>query len=210
MTEWPEHAAFRRLLGETSSNIADLFSLLEICSSFGIVGGTSELQEELVLPETCMRTATHRLDLFGYGGEKWRDEPWFEPELTRLERRGGKVRFLVSHAALDDTSMQRYAKLESDHEGTFEAWIYEATSIFRLVTVDSRISIFTHYGHEVIDENGRNMRGWHSPQLVIDHAAEWSLSVPLRRVFNNTLQDARRASELINHEPTRRAFKPEA
>ena len=124
-----------------------------------------------------------------------------------MSRRDGRVRFLVSRAALDADALERYSYLERRFPETFEAWVSDQSSIFRLVTVDERLSIFTHYGHEVIDEQGQNMKGWQSPQLLVDHSAEWSLAVPLRRVFQDTLARAARVDEVLRDDPFGSEFR---
>ncbi|MGW1618483.1 hypothetical protein [Streptomyces sp. NPDC002172] len=163
--------------------VQELARLARVLSMFGVVGGTETLTEELVRPETCMRQAQTSLHFMGYGAGKWRSESWFATELERLSRREGEVRFLISRNT-EERALDSLAELQRAFARTLSVRLMNDRSLFRVVIIDRRQLILSHYGHEVILGNGQNAQGWQSPQLIVENGTEWSLIIPFMILYN--------------------------
>jgi hypothetical protein len=161
-----------------------LAQMAQVLRDFGVVGGVEHLLDPSVRPESCMKDARNSLHFMGFGARKWRQEPWFAEHLTRLHRRDGEVHFLIGK---DASSEARDALANSMHRfpGTFEARVMAERSLFRLVIIDRRKMVLSHYGHEVIMEDGTNAMGWQSPQLLIEQGPEWSLIIPFTMYYSD-------------------------
>ncbi|MFK0123589.1 hypothetical protein ACIQSP_09785 [Streptomyces nigra] len=164
--------------------VQELARLARVLSMFGVVGGTETLTEDLVRPEKCMRRAQRSLHFMGFGAGKWRSEPWFREELERISRREGEVRFLIAQV-IDQRALDALATLQTEFPNTLQVRLMEGRSLFRIVIVDRRQLIVSHYGHEVILGNGQNAQGWQSPQLIVEDGAEWSLLTPFMILYND-------------------------
>jgi hypothetical protein len=191
---------------EYTQVILEFHELLKILKEFGLLSAYNHLEHSEAKPEACLKRTSRSLDLLAFHGEKWLFEDWFELELDRLRRRQGKVRFLLSSTSNEKT-VEKCIQLMRSHK-VFSVRLFDDPAIFRCVIVDDRFILLGHYGHEVIEKDGENAKGWKSPQLYIEDNGQWSLLIPFRGLFR-TMWD--RASEISVPENTaakRRDFHP--
>lgn len=194
-----------------SSELKRLADLLEVLELFGIQDSCLKLHEERVTPKACLTEAYMHFDLLAYQGNKWCNELWLDAQLERMRLKDGTVRFLLSTTTSDENK-ERLMELSSKFSNTFYVKFFNERSLFRCIFIDNAKMIFTHYGYEVIDQEGINAKGWESPQLIVDMKANWSLAIPLRQYFNDLWAKSKSIEELkgkkIKAEKTqRREFK---
>lgn len=187
------------------NSVQELARMAEVLARFGIIDTARTLDEEFVRPSTCMRDATTSLHFMGYGGRKWRDEPWFAVELARLHRRDGEVRFLISDQ-IDVSELGGLAELMREYPRTLQTRIMNDRPLFRLVCIDRRKMLIGHYGHEVIFEDGTNAQGWQSPHLIVEHGSEWSLIIPFMVYYNEVWERSKMLEEVPLPHRQRRTF----
>jgi hypothetical protein len=153
-----------------------LGGLLGALHDFGVVDGSSRLRESLFEPAACMETAENRLRFCGLGGNKWKDEPWFHLGISRLREHAGKVQFLLPRSNVDNEALDVYRALVAQYAPTFQCRLFDDDPIFRLVIVDDRISLLSHYRYRrEMDRKKESESGWEKPQLLIRHDAPWSI-----------------------------------
>lgn len=175
----------------------DLARVLRVMTQFGIVNAFDRLDIPAVEPKACMTEAQTSLDLLAFHGNKWLGEEWLAPQLDRLHRRKtARVRFLLSED-LPAISRPILGSLHARYPKTFEARTFQRDrAYFRLVFINEHRMLFTHYGAEVIEERKDNVKGWGSPQLVVDMSREWSLAIPFRQYFERAWNEAERLTTI--------------
>ena len=138
-----------------------------------------------------------------FHGNKWLFKPWLKANLERLRLREGRVRFLL-HISTEEASLREALALKQQFPSTFDMRLFKPSPIFRLVIVDEAHILLGHYGHEVIEEDQTNAKGWRSPQLYVEDNNNWSLCIPFRQLFEQTWASALSLEEALKSVPSSR------
>lgn len=167
-----------------ASALRETAELLDILEQFGVTAAYSSLKNSPVEPAQCMSRAKHSIRVYMYRGRKWLGEGWFEKGLGRLRRAGGTVKLLLSNEILQqEEELDRANRLLREYPKTLTIRLFDHVPMWRIVLIDKRIAVVGHYGHEVIDEDGENKKGWASPMIELEEGSEWSLLVPFRALM---------------------------
>jgi hypothetical protein len=184
-----DDVAVRRLSTDIPRTVAECARLLSTLRAFGIVATYAQLEQEEIMPEACMRSASRDIEIMAFHGDKWLFESWLEPQLQRLRLRQGKARFLLSDT-IDERTRTKCRELRHSHSEVFEARLFSEPAFFRAIIIDDSRLLLGHYGYEVIEKDGSNAKGWKSPQLLIEDNKNWSLLIPFRGMFRNAWDKA--------------------
>lgn len=189
------------------SQIDDAARMAKVLVSLGVENGFPELQHSEVTPERCMAAASDSLWFMGSAGSKWRDDPWFRKGLQRFSQREGEVLFLVSLRTSDE-GLKILMELQASFADTLHVRVSPYPPLFRLIVIDHERMVLSHYGHEVVDDNDRNARGWRSPQLVLRKDNEWSLFTPFKILFTRFWTQAIPIADYVQMSTTERRRLP--
>jgi hypothetical protein len=192
-----DNSTIYRFGTEIPKTIAEFNVLIDVLKSFGILAVYQQLDYPEILPVSCLKRASRSLDLMAYHGDKWLFETWFVPELERLRLRHGKVRFLISDS-INTTTLNKCQELIKEFPKVFSVRLYQETSIFRTIIIDDAYLLLGHYGYEVIEQDGKNAKGWKSPQLFIEDNKHWSLLIPFKELFTQCWDKAQEIAAIID------------
>lgn len=188
-------------------DVDDFARLLRVLRTFGITNGYEMLEAEATTPETCMAIISQHLELLGIGGRKWIRNPWFEERLKWLDRRAGKVRFLLSAQMQGTEELQRYQELKMTYPNVFDCRFYHQKPVFRIVLLDRRLALVSHYGHDILKDQAALLGGWESPQLVCESSGEWSLGMAFSTLFEAIWDGAEELPEMMEEEASTRRHR---
>jgi len=200
---------FGKLIPKT---ISEVKTTLEILKSFGVLSVYEHLEHPEIVPESCIKLASISLDLMAFHGDKWLFESWFEPNLERLRLRRGRVRFLLSDTC-EPATFKKCKELMNRYPSVFSVKVFSENAIFRIILIDDKTMLLGHYGYEVIEGDGKNAKGWKSPQLLIENNKNWSLLIPFREMFRINWERSKELDHYLNDDldiVTTREFKPES
>jgi len=188
--------------------ISEVKIMLEILKSFGISTVYEHLEHPEIIPKSCIDMVSKTLDLMAYHGDKWLFEPWLELYLERLRLREGKVRFLLSDTCNTKT-LNKCDELMKKYPEVFFVRVFSEKAIFRIVLIDDKIMLLGHYGDEVIEKDGKNAKGWKSPQLFIEDNKNWSLLIPFRQLFRINWEKSKKLDDYLSKPSDTKSYKRE-
>jgi hypothetical protein len=158
-----------------TQEISQADNFLDALQTLGVCNGFASLRQVEVTPETCMRNASLRLRFCGYGGSKWRDEPWFIECLRELRGAKGEVQFLLPKETTTSKSITQFRELLTEWSDVLSVRLYSGDPIFRIVIIDDRWTLLSHYRYGQTENDVTNALGWTIPQLLIDNQERLSL-----------------------------------
>ncbi len=178
-------------------------SLINLVKTLGIATSSQlKLEGSQMTPIQCIERTRRRLYFAGVLASKWVIEPSvrsaFDELLTRLDKKGGDVRFLVinpfskSYKRLHSIrkgnvsaeSIPHLKKLLAAHR-SFSVRVYDSLPAFRIVIIDDDVVTFSPY-RLPIEVYKRTDRGWNAPHVVLDPLAPYPLAEAFQLLFLET------------------------
>ena len=182
-------------------------SLLNLVKTLGIATSSQlKLEGSQLTPLQCVERTRRRLYFSGVLASKWVIEPSvrsaFDELLTRLDKRGGDVRFLVINpysksfkrlhdirkGNVSDESIPHLKKLVAAHR-SFSVRAYDSLPAFRIVIIDDDVVTFSPY-RLPIEVYKKTDRGWNAPHVVLDPLAPYPLAEAFQLLFLETWETA--------------------